>query len=110
MCVYCNDINCPPHTVSRQTISVHRRNWYLRQHIPQHGSTMYNANDVDEVAGDPETIHYEHPGNDLDDSSNTYGSEDDDFDKGRSTFYTSRIEYISHTQHTFLYSEHMLGV
>jgi len=47
MCIYCNDIDRPPHTVSHQTILVHRRNWYLRQRIPQPGGAAYNANDVD---------------------------------------------------------------
>jgi len=96
MCIYCNDIDCLPHTVSRQTISVHRRNWYLRQRIPQPGGAAYNANDVDGVAGDPETIQYEHPGDDSDDSNNIYGSEGDDFDGGRSTFYTARIDEVDH--------------
>jgi hypothetical protein len=82
MCIYCNDINRPPHIVSRQTISVHRRNWYLRQRIPQPGGDAYNAI-VDGVADNPETIHYEHLGDDPQNSNNIYGFEDDDFDGGR---------------------------
>jgi hypothetical protein len=96
MCIYCNDIDCPPHTVSRQAILVHRRNWYLRQRIPQPGGAAHNANDVDGVAGDLETIHPEHPDDDPDDSNSTYASEDDNFDGGRSTFYTTRIEEVDH--------------
>ncbi len=84
LCIYCNDINRPPHTVSRQTISTHRRNWYLRQRIPEPGGATYNAVDVNGIADNPETIHHEHPGDDPDGSNNTYRSEDDDdFDGGR---------------------------
>jgi hypothetical protein len=45
---------------------------------------------------DPETIQYEHPGDDPDNSNYIYGSEGDDFDGGRSTFYTARIDEVDH--------------